>query len=137
MKEKSYEISKIAIKMVLTTREEEKELKEEYKKNGILVAAVNIGGKMPNMTIKIIENSIVAAIKNGLVEDNRSHNGIIVGAVRDALSQISDKTNGFNVGGKISIVRIKDDISVAVLLNIGILHLNEVAIATAHRIINK
>jgi uncharacterized NAD(P)/FAD-binding protein YdhS len=137
MREKSYEISKIAIKMVLTTREEEKDLKEEYKKDGVLVAAVNIGGKMPNITIKIIENSIVAAIKNGLVEDNRSHNGIIVGAVRDALSQISDKTNGFNVGGKISIVRIKDDISVAVLLNIGILHLNEVAIATAHRIINE
>jgi uncharacterized NAD(P)/FAD-binding protein YdhS len=136
MKEKSYEISKIAIKMVLTTREEEKKLKEEYKKNGILTAAVNIGGKMPDMTIKIIENSIVAAIKNGLVEDNRSHNGIIVGAVRDALNQVSSKTNGFNVGGKISLVRIEEDISVAVLLNIGILHLNEVAIATAHRIIN-
>lgn len=136
MKEKSYEISKIAIKMVLTTREEEKKLKEEYKKKGILIAAVNIGGKMPDMTIKIIENSIVAAIKNGLVEDNRSHNGIIVGAVRDALNQVSNKTNGFNVGGKISLVRIEEDISVAVLLNIGILHLNEVAIATAHRIIN-
>jgi len=136
MKEKSYEVSKIAIKMVLTTREEEKKLKEEYKKNGILTAAVNIGGKMPDMTIKIIENSIVAAIKNGLVEDNRSHNGIIVGAVRDALNQVSSKTNGFNVGGKISLVKIDEDISVAVLLNIGILHLNEVAIATAHRIIN-
>ena len=136
MKEKSYEISKIAIKMVLTTREEEKKLKEEYRKNGILTAAVNIGGKMPDMTIKIIENSIVAAIKNGLVEDNRSHNGIIVGAVRDALNQVSSKTNGFNVGGKISLVRIEEDISVAVLLNIVILHLNEVAIATAHRIIN-
>ncbi|MCS5420565.1 MULTISPECIES: HutP family protein [Psychrilyobacter] len=137
MKEKSYEISKIAINMVLTTREEEKKLKEEYKKNGILTAAVNIGGKMPDMTIKIVENSIVAAIKNGLVEDNRSHNGIIIGAVRDALNQVSSKTNGFNVGGKISLVRIDEDISVAVLLNIGILHLNEVAIATAHRIINK
>lgn len=136
MKEKSYEISKIAIKMVLTTREEEKKLKEEYKKDGILTAAVNIGGKMPDMTIKIIENSIVAAIKNGLVDDNRSHNGIIVGAVRDALNQVSSKTNGFNVGGKISLVKIEEDISVAVLLNIGILHLNEVAIATAHRIIN-
>jgi uncharacterized NAD(P)/FAD-binding protein YdhS len=136
MKEKSYEVSKIAIKMVLTTREEEKKLKEEYKKDGILTAAVNIGGKMPDMTIKIIENSIVAAIKNGLVDDNRSHNGIIVGAVRDALNQVSSKTNGFNVGGKISLVKIDEDISVAVLLNIGILHLNEVAIATAHRIIN-
>ena len=136
MKEKSYEVSKIAIEMILTTREEEKILKEEYKKKGILTAAVNIGGKMPDMTIKIIENSIVAAIKNGLVEDNRSHNGIIVGAVRDALNQVSGKTNGFNVGGKISLVRIKEDLSVAVLLNIGILHLNEVAIATAHRIIN-
>jgi len=136
MKEKSYEISKIAIQMVLTTREEEKMLKEKYKKLGILTAAVNIGGKMPDITIKIIENSIVSAIKNGLVEDNRSHNGIIVGAVRDALSQVSNKTNGFNVGGKISLVRIGDDISVAVLLNIGILHLNEVAIAMAHRVIN-
>ncbi|MEI6857937.1 HutP family protein [Psychrilyobacter sp.] len=136
MKEKSYEISKVAIKMVLTTREEEKKLKEEYKKNGILIAAVNIGGKMPDMTIKIVENSIVAAIKNGLVDDNRSHNGIIIGAVRDALNQVSSKTNGFNVGGKISLVRVEEDISVAVLLNIGILHLNEVAIATAHRIIN-
>lgn len=136
LKEKSYEASKIAIKMVLTTREEEKKLKEEYKKDGILIAAVNIGGKMPDMTIKIIENSIVAAIKNELVEDTRSHNGIIVGAVRDALNQVSMKTNGFNVGGKISLVRIEDDISVAVLLNIGILHLNEMAIATAHRVIN-
>jgi hypothetical protein len=136
MKEKSYKISEIAIKTVLTTREEEVELKEKYKKDGVLIAAVNIGGKMPNITIKIIENSLVAAIKNGLVEDNRSHNGIIVGAVKDALSQVSGKTNGFNVGGKISIVRINEDISVAVLLNIGILHLNEVAIATSHRIIN-
>jgi len=136
LKEKSYEASKIAIKMVLTTREEEKKLKEEYKKDGILTAAVNIGGKMPDMTIKIIESSIVAAIKNELLEDTRSHNGIIVGAVRDALNQVSTKTNGFNVGGKISLVRIEDDISVAVLLNIGILHLNEMAIATAHRVIN-
>lgn len=134
--EKIYEASKIAIKMVLTTREEEKKMKEEYKKEGILIAAVNIGGKMPDITIKIIESSIVAAIKNGLVEDNRIHNGTIVGAVRDALNQISGKTNGFNVGGKISLVKIEEDISVAVLLNIGILHLNEVAIATAHRVIN-
>jgi hypothetical protein len=136
VREKNYEISKIAIKMVLTNREEEKEFKEEYKKKGILTAAVNIGGKMPNITIKIIENTLVAAIKNKLVEDNRSHNGIIVGAVRDALDQIAIKANGLNVGGKISVVRIGDDIAVAVLLNIGILHLNEVAIATAHRIIN-
>ena len=111
-------------------------MKEEYKKEGILIAAVNIGGKMPDITIKIIESSIVAAIKNGLVEDNRIHNGIIVGAVRDALNQVSAKTNGFNVGGKISLVKIEEDISVAVLLNIGILHLNEVAIATAHRVVN-
>ena len=136
MSKKYYEISKIAIQMALTTREEEKILKEKYKKEGILTAAVNIGGKMPDITIKIIENSIVSAIKNELIEDTKNHHGIIVGAVRDTLYQVSHKTNGFNVGGKIALVRINENISVAVLLNIGILHLNEVAIATAHRIIN-
>ncbi len=137
MESKSFEVSKIAIKMALTTREEEKEMKKEYRKKGILVAAVNIGGKMPDITLKIIESSMVAAIKNDLIKDNRGHNGIIVGAVREALNQVSQKSNGLNVGGKVSLVRVGEDLVVAVLLNIGILHLNEVTVAMAHRIIHE
>lgn len=136
MENRHIEISKKAIKMALTTREEEIELKKIYKESGIKSAAVNIGGKMPTITQKIIENLLVASIKNGLVQDNRLENGIVVGAVREVLIQLQNQINGFNVGGKVSILREGNDISVAIYLNIGILHLTEIAIATAHRAIN-
>ena len=57
------------------------------------------------------------------------------GATHEALTQIVDKAIGLNIGGKIGIARSGDHIVVAVFFGIGLLHLNEVAIALGHRVV--
>ena len=47
----------------------------------------------------------------------------------------SAKAIGLNIGGKIGIARSGDHIVVAVFFGIGLLHLNEVAIALGHRVV--
>ncbi|HBG22016.1 MAG TPA: hut operon positive regulator HutP, partial [Peptococcaceae bacterium] len=61
--------------------------------------------------------------------------GAVAGATREALSQISMKAVGYDVGGKIGIARHNDHVSVAVYFGIGLLHLDEVAIGLGHRVI--
>ena len=53
----------------------------------------------------------------------------------EALSQISLKAVGYDVGGRIGIARYNDHVSVAVFFGIGLLHLDEVAIGLGHRVI--
>ena len=53
----SMEVAKIATQMAISTREEEEQLKESYKKLGILVTAVNIGGNINESTSKILERA--------------------------------------------------------------------------------
>ncbi|MDN5303973.1 MAG: hypothetical protein PWP46_852 [Fusobacteriaceae bacterium] len=133
MENKSAEIAKIAIKMALSTREEENRLNEKYEKYKIKTTAVDIGGKLPNIIPKIIENTLVASKRKHIIQDCHVHDGAVAGAIREAIAQVMSKTNGLSVGGKIGIARNEEHISIAVFFSIGLLHLNEVVTAVAHR----
>ncbi len=121
--------------MAISTREEENELIEVYKKEGISCVAVNVGGKMPAIVPKVIENALVAAVRKGIIEDKRIYNGALAGAIRDCIKQIQKNMNGLSVGGKVGIARRGEDLSVAIYFSIGLLHLDETAIAVSHRAI--
>ncbi len=123
-----------ALHMVLSeSREEEIELKKKYLKDGIKCAAVDYGGEFINSVKKIIERSVVAAKREGVIREVHSEEGAVAGATREALSQIMPKAVGLNVGGKIGIAHGKDHISVAIFFGTGLLHLDEVAVGLSHR----
>lgn len=133
LENKSTDVAKLAIQMALSSREEEITLVKEYLNKGFYSTAVDIGGKLPDITSKIIENTLVASKRKNIIKDIHLHDGAVAGAIREALFQISSKTNGLNVGGKVGIARKGEHISVAVFFSIGLLHLNEVVIGLGHR----
>lgn len=133
LENKTTEVAKIAIKMALSTREEENLFSKEYGNMGFQCTAVDVGGKLPDITSKVIENTLVASKRKNIIKDCHLHDGAVAGAVREALFQISNKTNGLNVGGKVGIARKGEHISIAVFFSIGLLHLNEVVIGLGHR----
>ena len=57
----STDVSKIALKMALSTRSEEAELKQTYRNMKVKVCAVDFGGNLINSIDKIIERALVAA----------------------------------------------------------------------------
>ncbi len=123
-----------AIRMALTSsREEEHELKSQYASENIRVAAVDFGGEFITSVSKIIERTVVAAKREGIIGDTHSEEGALAGSAREAVSQITSKAIGLNVGGKIGIARLDDHISVCCFFGIGLLHLNEIAIGLGHR----
>lgn len=130
----SMDVAKIAIKMALSSRSEEAVLKEEYAKFDVKVAATDFGGDLMSSVKKIIERTLVASKREGVIEEE-THvlEGAVVGATREALSQVMQKAMGFNVGGKIGIARWKEHITVAMFFGIGFLNLNEVVIGLGHR----
>ncbi len=130
----SKEVSVCAVKIALSAdREDEKKLKDEFLKSGIKSAAVDFGGEFISSVNKIIERSIVAAKREGIVLGSHNEEGAVAGAAREALSQIMNKAIGLNVGGKIGIARYEEHISVCIFFGIGLLHLNEIAIGLGHR----
>lgn len=129
----SMEVAKIATQMAISTRDEEEKLKEEYKKIGILVTAVNIGGNINDSTSKILERSLVAAKRSNVIREEHLHEGGVIGATRDALMQVRERANGQNVGGKVGIARKGQHMSVCIFLSVGLLHLDEVVIGIGHR----
>ncbi|OFI06723.1 HutP [Clostridium acetireducens DSM 10703] len=129
-------VAKAAIKMSISSREEEKKLQEHYKKSNILTTAVDVGGNINDSITKIIERALVASKRCGLVSDCHVHDGAVVGAAREALLEVSSKANGLNVGGKIGIARSGEHICVCIFMNIGLLHLDEIVIGLAHRSIS-
>ncbi|NLB43000.1 MAG: hut operon positive regulator HutP [Clostridiales bacterium] len=132
----SKEISRIALNMALSqSREEEKKLKEEMRKQDIYSAAVDFGGEFITSISKIIERAVVASKREGVIDDTHLEEGAVAGATREAISQIMPKALGLNIGGKIGIARYQDHISVALFMGIGLLHLNEVAVALGHRVL--
>ena len=133
MESNSTKIAKIATKMAICNRNEEEDLKKYYNEQGIKVTAVNIGGNINSSISKILESALVAAKRNQLIREEHLHEGAVIGATRDAIIQISNRANGQNVGGKIGIARGGEHISVCIFLNIGLLHLDEVAIGIGHR----
>jgi len=130
----SKKIATVAIQMALSeSREEEKALKAQFAKEGIKTAAVDYGGEFITAVKKIVERTVVAAKREGVIKEIHADEGAVAGATREALSQIMPKAVGLNVGGKVGIARAGDHISVAVFFGIGLLHLDEVAIGIGHR----
>ncbi len=129
----SLEVAKYATRMAISSREEEDELKIEFKKKGILVTAVNIGGNINDSTSKILERALVAAKRNGVIREEHLHEGGVIGATRDALMQVWNKASGQNVGGKVGIARKGQHLSICIFLSVGLLHLDEVVIGIGHR----
>ena len=132
----SKDISKIAIQMSLSaTRDEENRLKEEFLKMGVRTAAIDYGGEFVSSITKIIERCIVAAKREGVIEETHAEEGSVAGAAHEAFSQMISKAIGLNIGGKIGIARYNDHVCVALFFGIGLLHLNEIAIGLGHRTI--
>ena len=130
---KRVDVCRIALKMAISSREEEKKLIKEYKLKGIRVAAVDVGGTMPNSRFKFIESALVAAKRNNIIKDEHVHDGAVIGAMREAISQIETNINGLSVGGKIGLARNGEHLGVAIFLSVGILQFNEVITSVAHR----
>ncbi len=130
---KSVEICRTALKMAISSRDEEKKLMQDYRKIGIKTAAVNVGGAMPQSRFKFIESALMAAKRNNIIKDEHVHDGAVIGAMREAMSQIETNINGLSVGGKIGIARDHEHLGIAIFLSVGILQFNEVITSIAHR----
>lgn len=124
-----------AIRLALSSsREEESKLKKMYLEQlNLKTAAVDFGGEFFKAAAVIVERAVIAAKREDVILDNHPDEGAVAGAAREALSQIMTKALGFNVGGKIGIAHYKDHLVVAVFMEIGLLHLDEVAIGLGHR----
>lgn len=130
----SKDVCRAAITLSLSEdRQTEKNLEEHYRSSDMMVAAVDFGGEFITSVMKIIERAVVAAKREGVIGSHHHEEGAVAGATREAISQISSKAIGLNVGGKIGIARYEDHIAVAIFFGIGLLHLNEVAMGLGHR----
>jgi hypothetical protein len=117
------------------SREEERDLKEQYSKQMFRTAAVDYGGEFISSVMKIVERAVVASKREGIIGDHHNEEGAVAGAVREAISQITSKAIGLNVGCKIGIARYEDHVAVSIFAGIGLLHLNENAIGMGHRVV--
>lgn len=130
----SKDVVRAAIRMALSIdREEEKNLKQEYYSMGIKSCAVDYGGDFIASIMKIIERAVVSAKREGVILESHLEEGAVAGAAREALSQITNKAIGLNIGGKIGVARYHDHVAVCVFFGIGLLHLNEISIGLGHR----
>ncbi len=129
----SLDVAKAAIRLALSSRDEENILKADFKNLGIKAAAVDFGGDYISSIRKIIERAIVAAKREGVIPETHLGEGAVAGATKEALAQVSPKAEGFNVGGKVAITFSGEHLSVAVFFGIGLVHLNDVVIGLGHR----
>ncbi|NLG32270.1 MAG: hut operon positive regulator HutP [Syntrophomonadaceae bacterium] len=128
-------VATAAIRMALSmSRQDEGQLKKELMdKYGVMAVAVDYGGEFISSVGKIVERSVVAAKREGVIKDTHADEGAVAGAAREAIAQIMPKALGLNIGGKIGVARHGDHVSVAIFMGIGLLHLDEVAIGLGHR----
>lgn len=132
----SREVASAALRVAISAnREEEKHLQAEFANRGIYTAGVDFGGEFISSVTKIIERSIVAAKREGIIKDSHVEEGAVAGAAKEAVSQIVNKAIGLNVGGKLAIARSGDHVSVAIFFGVGLLHLNEMVVGLGHRVI--
>jgi hypothetical protein len=123
-----------AISLSLTTeRNEEKLLIEEFRTRGIRAVAVDFGGDFNSSVSKIIERAVVSAQRENVIDGSHAEEGAVAGAAHEAITQLTQKAFGLNVGGKIGIARYEDHISVSIFFAIGLLNLNDVTIGFGHR----
>lgn len=123
-----------AIRMAITqSREEEHLVIDDLSTQGILATAVDFGGEYIASISRLIERAVVAARREGLIGSTYTEEGAVAGAAHEAIAQLVSKATGLNIGGKISIVRLNNNVSVCTYFGIGLLHLDEVAIGLGHR----
>ncbi|SHJ27648.1 HutP family protein [Lutispora thermophila] len=131
----SSDVAKAAINLAISSRASEEAIIKELKSRKILGVAVDIGGDFNSSIPKIIERAVVAAKRSGIITECHVHEGAVAGATREVLGQISMKANGYSIGGKIGIARSGEHLSICIFMSIGLLYLNDVVIALAHRAI--
>lgn len=132
----SKDVARAAILLTTTqSREEETEMKRGLLSRGIRATAVDFGGDLNKDAGKVIERAVVAAKRENVVSEIHSEEGSVAGAAREALSQVYEKALGFHVGGKIAIARHGEHVCVCMFFQVGLLHLNEIAIGLGHRAI--
>lgn len=132
----SREVARAALQMAMSgTREEEAALKADFASKRTRCAAVDYGGEFVSSIMRMVERAVVAAKREGVIGDAHHDQGAVAGAAHEALSQVSAKALGLNVGGKIGIARAGEHVAVAVFFGIGLVHLNEVCVGMGHRAI--
>lgn len=133
----SRKVAKVALEMALSEdRDQERELKARFAREGIKTAAVDYGGDFVGSVGKIVERAVVAAKREGVIKEVHAEEGAVAGATREALTQVLQKAFGLNIGGKIGIARHQDHVIVAVFFGVGLLHLDEVAVGLGHRAVS-
>ncbi|MBP3637078.1 MAG: HutP family protein [Clostridia bacterium] len=132
----SRDVARAAVMLAMTaTREDEAAMKQELDQSGIQAVAVDYGGEFVTSVMKMVERAVVAAKREHVIGETSHEEGVVAGAAREALSQVSTKALGLNVGGKIGVARCGEHVAVAVFFAIGLVHLNEVCIGMGHRTI--
>lgn len=130
----SVDVGRAALRLALSeTRAEEQCIKDKLIADGIRATAVDFGGEFITSIKKIMERAVVAAQRQGLVNESHVGAGAVAGATHAALEQVKTKAIGFNVGGKIGIARCGEHVCVAIFMGVGVLNLNELCIGLGHR----
>jgi hypothetical protein len=134
----SKEVARAALTMAMSSsREEERQYKEELRNREIRAAAVDYGGEAITSMRAIVERAVVAAKRELIIDDSHPEEGAVAGASREAMAQIITKAIGLNIGGKVGIARKGDHVSVAVFFSIGLIHLDDMAVGLSHRAIGR
>ena len=130
----SANVARAALRMAISaSREEEREIKRSLAGQGVFAAAADFGGAFNTSFPKMVEAAIVSAKREGVITDVHTHEGAVAGAAHEALSQMANRCMGFSVGGKIGVARAGEHLAVAIFLQVGLVHLDDVAVAIAHR----
>ncbi len=131
-------VASAAIQMAISgSREEEKELKQRQEMQGMRLAAMDFGGEAITSVQKIIERAVVGSKREEVIFDNHAEEGAVAGAAHEVLSQVMGRAIGLNFGGKIGVARKGQHLCVAAFFAIGMIHLDDVAIAVAHRAVKE
>lgn len=132
----SKEVCCAAIRLALTdSREDETKLRDEFAQMNIKSAAADFGSDFQHAVPKILERTLVAAKREGVINESHAEEGAVMGAAHEALQQMVDKCVGLNLGGKIGIARCGAHISVCLFFAVGMLNLNDIAIGLGHRVV--
>lgn len=130
----SRDVARAAITLAMSTsREDESAQKQRLSMQGIRSAASDFGGDFVTSVMKIIERAVVIAKREGIIGEKAHEEGAVAGATHDAVTQITDKAMGLNVGGKIGVARADGHVAVALFFTVGLVHLNEVCVGLGHR----
>ena len=132
----SREVTRAAMMMAASrSREEEKSVRAEWAAHGIQTAAVDYGGDFVSSVMRMVERAVVAAKREAIIGETHQEEGAVAGAAHEAITQISGKALGLNVGGKIGIARCGVHVAVVLFMCVGLVHLNEVCLGMGHRVI--